>query len=325
MTTLDQGAQTRDDPVLLIDVGGSKLAMALAVSGVITERIRIEGMDRMPTAEHLVQAITETAELVGWTGSYGDHGTVAVAVPGMVDLAGEKVISAANLPLAGYPLASELRHRLKTRRVILEDDANCGVVGEHRRGAARSHEYAAYLSLSTGVGMGLIANGSLIEGASRCAGEVGHVPIRPGGRACGCGRFGCLEAYFSGRALARAGEEAVRSGYAAGLRDKAGSLTGRDVVEAAYSGDPDLYALLRDAIADLVVGVQVICAVIDPSIVVIGGGLTKNAALASDVLDALRREIALNTVKFEPAALGDDSVLMGALELVAPEERLVGR
>jgi predicted NBD/HSP70 family sugar kinase len=71
--------------------------------------------------------------------------------------------------------------------------------------------------------------------------------------------------------------------------------------------------------------VQVICAVIDPSIVVIGGGLTKNAALASDVLDALRREIALNTVKFEPAALGDDSVLMGALELVAPEERLAGR
>jgi predicted NBD/HSP70 family sugar kinase len=101
-------------------------------------------------------------------------------------------------------------------------------------------------------------------------------------------------------------------------------LTGRDVVEAAYGGDPFLLALIRESLADLVLAVHAVCAVLDPAIIVIGGGLTKNAALAADVLATLRREITSRTVDFELAALGDDSVLVGALELVASGERVVG-
>lgn len=309
------------DPVLLIDIGGSKLAVAVARGGTITQRVRLDDVARIGSARELVEMVAQAADRVGWDRPDSPRGQVAVAVPGTIDASGERIVSAANLPLADFPLAAELRRRLAAASVVLEDDANCGVIGEHLHGAGRGHDDVAYLSLSTGVGMGSIVGGALARGASRHAGEVGHMTVVRGGLRCGCGRSGCLEAYFSGRAFASAGEALVRQGRAMALRGRPEPLTGKDVVEAAYAGDPDCQALVQDRIGHLLMGVQAVCAVLDPSVLIFGGGLMKNPELAAGVVAAVRRHARSSTAEFTQAALGDDSVLLGALSLCALPDR----
>lgn len=311
------GTHARDEPILLIDIGGSKLAVAVVRGDRIAQRQRVERMGDVRSARRLVELIVGTSAGLGWDRPADAGGVIVVAVPGWIDPKGSRVITSANVPLSDFPLAEELRERLGASRVILEDDANCGALGEHVRGAARGFDDVAYISLSTGLGMGAIVKGDLMQGASRRAGEVGHMMVVPGGRPCGCGRRGCLEAYCSGRALAQAAVQAVASGRVPGLRFlEPEAISGREVVEAAYSGDADCQELVDDALAHLAIGVQAICAVFDPALVVFGGGLMKNRALADDVLAVARRiDRSQGDSRFVAAELGDDSVLAGALEL----------
>jgi glucokinase len=318
------GGTTGDEPILLVDIGGTKLAVALARAGEIVARARIDGMANVGSARDLVDLVVQAAEGVGWDRGAEGAGSVAVAVPGTIDRTGKTIISAANLPLDNYPLAQALHDRLGGRDLLLEDDANCGAIGEHRRGPGRGHDDIAYVALSTGVGMGSITSGALTLGANRRAGEIGHLLVVPDGRGCGCGRSGCLEAYFSGRAFAQAGESLVAAGRAPSLAEHAGLLSGRDVVEAAYAGDPDCGRLIRDAIAYLTIGIQAVIAVMDPSVLIFGGGLMNNAELATDVVNTTKAATRASTTTFARAALGDDSVLYGALEL-AMNPNLEGR
>ncbi|MBN9611712.1 MAG: hypothetical protein BGO26_11205 [Actinobacteria bacterium 69-20] len=303
------------EPILLIDIGGSKLEMAVARDSGIAERKRVETMRDVQSARHLVDLIVDMSLGLGWNPR--PAGVIVAAVPGWIDRDEQRVIHSANVPLVDFPLAEELQRRLGAARVILEDDANCGVLGEHARGAARGHRDVAYLSLSTGVGMGAIVGGRLMRGATRRAGEVGHMTVVPDGRQCGCGRRGCLEAYFSGRALAQAAAQAASAGGAPGLASLDPSvITGRDVVEAAYAGDGDCQEMIHDALTHLAVGVQAICAVFDPALVVFGGGLMKNAAFAADVLQVAGTcDRSRDPSSFVGAELGGDAVLAGALVL----------
>jgi glucokinase len=307
----------RDEQSLLIDVGGSKLQVALAQAGRILNRTRFDGVREIRTSRDLVDVIVATSVETGWSEVGQSGGRIVAAVPGSIDRHGGRVISAANLPLDDFPLAAQLQQRLGASQVILEDDANCGAVGEHVRGAGRGHDDLAYLSLSTGLGMGAIVRGELVHGASRQAGEIGHMMIFPGGRRCGCGRSGCLEAYCSGRALAVSGALAMAAGKAPGLNScDPGGLSGREVVEAAYSGDADCKDIVGAFLTHLTLAVQAICSVLDPAVVVFGGGLMNNRALADDVLATAEQSYGLKGhSRFVVAELGDDSVLIGALEL----------
>lgn len=278
-------------------------------------------MASLKSPRDLVDLVVHAADRVGWTRESARSGSVAVAVPGTIDGTGKTIISAANLPLDNYPLAQALQDRLGSRDLLLEDDANCGAIGEHRRGPGRGHDDVAYLSLSTGVGMGSLTAGALTLGANRRAGEVGHLLVVPNGRVCGCGRSGCLEAYFSGRAFAQAGERLVAGGRAPSLAGRAGSISGRDVVETAFAGDLDCARVIRDAIAYLTIGVQAIIAVIDPSVLIFGGGLLNNADLADLVVNTTRATTHATATTFARAGLGDDSVLYGALELAMAADR----
>src|SRR6185437_4192795 len=128
-----RGGTTGDEPILVVDIGGTKLAVALARAGEITERVRTDDMASVRSPRDLVELVVRSAVRVGWDFGAAGPGSVAVAVPGTIDGTGRTIISAANLPLDNFPLAQALNDRLGGRDILLEDDANCGAIGEHRR------------------------------------------------------------------------------------------------------------------------------------------------------------------------------------------------
>ncbi len=286
------------EAVLAVDIGGTKTLVGLAVDG------RIVAEQRAPTdTGHGGDGVAATAyelaaALAGRAGI--TPRAAAVAVPGVIDRGTGTVHAAANLPLDGYPLGPALAERLGVP-VRLEVDANCGLLGEVAYGAARGHDDAVYVTVSTGIGMGVLSGGRLVVGGNGVAGEVGHVQVVPAGRHCGCGNDGCLEAYASGPALAQ--------------------LTGRasaeDAVRAAAEGDPQCLAVVERAVG-LTAGVLgAVRRLLDPTVVVLGGGVLTSGWLRGRMLAAVADTRRSWPAPCEVAAaeLGERGTLLGALTL----------
>lgn len=238
---------------------------------------------------------------------------VGMGVPGPVDPATETIRSAAILPgWHDVHPAAGLQRRLALP-VRIENDANLGALGEYRHGAGRGHDDMLYLKLSSGVGAGLIFDGSLYTGASGIAGEVGHIAVEPWGPLCRCGNRGCLETLATTTAIAR----------------HVGPVDGADLpwpslVALARDGDRTTLDAVRHA--GTVVG-QVLaglCTAVDPGIVVVGGDLGGCRAF----LDAARSTMRSGALRPQgldlvPAVLGDRAELLGAIDIAldAPLER----
>lgn len=181
-----------------------------------------------------------------------------------------------------------------------------------------------YLTISTGIGGGIISKGRLLLGAGGLAGEVGHTSVEARGRRCNCGNRGCLEVMAAGPAIARRGAEAVRRGRAPGIAARAGgnpkAVTAETVVGAALAGDSVARQIVERAGFYVGVGVVNLVHTLNPQLIVIGGGV---ALGASDLLlDHVRATVAARAMppfqrdlRILPASLGDDAGLLGALAL----------
>jgi glucokinase len=254
--------------------------------------------------------------------------SVLVAVPGAIDRAGGTVRSASNLPFRDFPLASALSEGLGGAHVTIEHDASCGVVGEAWYDSAQGSCDVTYITLSKGIGMGALVDGRLVRGAHGSAGELGHVQVAPDGRRCGCGARGCLEAYASGRALALMGQELLAEGRTALLGSVAAdprSVMARDVVMAAQQGDRACLALVETAAGLVGDAIRLVQRIIDPAIVVLGGGLMSNGTFSDLVMAAATPaghaddgSGGLSVVR--PAALGEEGVLLGGMRLLAGDQ-----
>ena len=309
---------------LIVDIGGTKVLVALAASGRILDRARL-ATSGWPTSADLVAAVTGTAlELAGRNGV--ELRAALMAVPGVIDRAAGTVVSAANLPFRRFPLAASLSQGLGGLEVVIEGDTNCGVVGEAAFGSAQGSDDVVYVTLSTGIGMGVLVNGRLIPGGHGSAGELGHILAVRKGRLCGCGRQGCLEAYASGSGIASQGRERVAAGAApvlAAAVSGPGAVTAREVIAAAEAGDAECEGILTVAIDLLGDALRTLQCLLDPLVVVLGGGLMSNPAFAARVLGALGGEGAQGTgdPSVRAGALGDDSVVLGGLHLLATRHR----
>ena len=181
-----------------------------------------------------------------------------------------------------------VRSALGVPNVLLENDANAAALAEWRWGAGRGVQNLLFLTMSTGVGGGLILDGRLYRGAHFQAGEVGHIPIEPGGRLCGCGMRGCLEAYTGGANLAARMREDLEAGEVTRIRELAGDdpsrVTPRHWVAALRDGDA--YALrLRDEFLDrLSQGLAMLVMSLDPERIVLGTIIRENTDLFLDEL-----------------------------------------
>jgi glucokinase len=214
----------------------------------------------------------------------------------------------------------------------LERDTVVAALAEGAFGAARGARDFVYITVSTGVGGAIVADGRILGGADGVAGEIGHQPVALDGPLCGCGARGHLEAFSSGSGIARRAKEAIAAGDAPGLADRArraapAPLQATDVAALAEAGDPVAERLMaegRTAFAHALVG---LVNVLNPELVVVGGGLARAEGErllgpAREAVERLAFSIPRARVRIVEAQLGDDVGLVGAQPLVA--ERLGG-
>ncbi|WP_223162616.1 ROK family glucokinase [Nocardioides antri] len=304
-----------------IDIGGTKIAGAVVDgAGVVLEEARVVSPATDPEA-------IETAVAALVVGLAGRHPVSAVGVgaAGYVDASRANVLFAPNIAWRDEPLASELT-RLTGLPVVIENDANAAAWGEFRHGAGRDVDDQLMVTVGTGIGGGVIVGGRLVRGAFGVAGEIGHLGLVPEGRQCGCGNRGCFEQYGSGSALVRGTREAAAGSslLARDLLERAGgdpmAITGPLVTEAARDGDRFAIEQLRELGQWIGYGVASLTAVLDPAVIVIGGGVSEAGDL---LLDPIRETFARQLpgrgyrpqAEIRGAILGNRAGVIGAADL----------
>jgi glucokinase len=306
-----------------VDIGGTKIA-----AGVVDEEGTILAQTRRATepddASSIDRAVADVyAEL---SASY-EVGAIGVAAAGFVNSARSTVLFAPNIAWRDYPLRERVRALLDDDvRVVVENDANAAGWAEFRFGAGREVDDMLMLTVGTGLGGALIVDGKLVRGAWGVAAEVGHMRVVPGGHYCGCGHEGGWEQYASGSALVRDAQAAivVDAERGATLLGMAGgdpqALNGPQITEAAQAGDGlaiDLLAQLGRWIGE---GSASVAALLDPALVVIGGGV---GAAGELLLTPARKAFAdqLSARGHRPeaeiklASMGNEAGIVGAADL----------
>lgn len=308
-------------PVVGIDLGGTKVFGAL-VDHTDTDAPRVLEVEKRATpttsAADVVDAIVEVVKALDPAPDRVGIGTPGVVAPGT----GE-VLRAPNLP--GFdkpvPLGAILAKRLDTT-VAVGNDVNVAALGEARAGAARGHRDVLAVWLGTGLGAGLILDGRLRVGPAGLAGELGHTVVVPGGRRCGCGGAGHLEAYIGRRALEERARELHDGGRPTLLVERAGKKRIKSkAFRAAYDdGDDVAVELIDEGLEMLGIAVANAVVTVDIGAVVVGGGLGERfGSLAAE-----RLRTSLQTLRFAgptpevvEATLGDDAGAVGAALLAA--------
>ena len=304
-----------------VDIGGTKIAAGLvSESGEIVESARHETPATEPT--EIAGMVAELVERLR-----GDHDIVGVGIgaAGFIDADRSTVLFAPNINWVDEPLAAQVSERIKLP-VIVENDANAAAWGEYRFGAGEDTDDLLLVTVGTGIGGGIVHKGQLFRGGFGVAAEIGHLRVVRDGIPCGCGQRGCWEQYASGRALVRDARDRItaRDPDAAPLSELVGGdpagITGPMVTDLAQKGDPLAVELLTEVGHWLGEGIASLCAVLDPAVVAIGGGV----AAAGDLLlkpaqesfdDYLSAWAHRPHASLRLAALGNQAGLIGAADL----------
>ncbi|WP_182375874.1 ROK family glucokinase [Nocardioides sp. WS12] len=304
-----------------IDIGGTKMAGAVVdADGTILVESRVESPATDPAAMEAAAAAL-VAELVA------QHPVTAIGVGAAGYVAADRstVLFAPNIAWRNEPLGVDLA-RLTGLPVVVENDANAAAWGEFRYGAGRDVDDQLMVTVGTGVGGGIVTDGHLLRGAFGVAAEIGHLCVVPEGRVCGCGNHGCLEQYGSGTALVRATREAVAASslLARDLLERAGgdpaAITGPMITDAARAGDQFAVEQLERLGHWLGHGIASLVAVLDPAVIVIGGGVSAAGDILVDPLRAtFERELAGRgfrpRAEIRLASLGNRAGVIGAADL----------
>ncbi len=299
-----------------IDIGGTKIACAIASDdGALIER-RSLATNPDSSPDILISEVLEMlASLAQQHG--GRLAAIGIGCPGPLDLQRGQVLAPPNMPRCWwqFPLRTFVEERMGLT-VTVENDANAAALGEHLYGAGRGYPDMVYLTISTGIGGGIIADNRLVHRE----GEAGHVMVRPDGALCGCGAHGCLEAECSGTSIARRARQALSKGDAASRLRAVKQLTASEVVAAVREGDEVAGEIWRETIELMANGIGSIIALLAPQAVILGGGVAAGAGEL--LLGPLRAELKqrvrivnMNSVAVLGAGLGADSGLYGALAL----------
>ena len=306
-----------------LDIGGTKISGGVIdANGVILARGRKDTPALDPAA-----IVEEAASLIRELTFEHEVDAVGVACAAFIDRSRSTVYFSPNLAWRDVPLKARLESVLDLP-VIIENDANAAAWGEFRFGAAAEVDDMVLLTVGTGIGGGIVVDGVLMHGAFGVAAELGHMRVVPDGLRCGCGNRGCWEQYASGSALVREARELVASGtpHAARLSELCAgdpaALSGPDVTRAAAEGDPAAVELLADLGAWIGEGVASVAAILDPELIVLGGGVSEAGALLIDpALAAFRRQLTGRghrpEARFALASLGNDAGMIGVADLAA--------
>lgn len=314
--------------VIGVDLGGTKILARAADPADPTRALAAARVDTPRGAVAIIEALAGVVgQLQAEVVAAGEPpvGAVGIGAAGLVDLGGV-LRFAPNLPgVVDLEIGPTLTERLGLP-VVVDNDANCATVAEHRAGAAIGVEHAVLVTLGTGIGAGVVVDGVLLRGHAGFAGEPGHMVVDPSGPPCPCGRRGCWERFASGSGLGRLARDAAEAGRADRVVALAGgdpeAVRGEHVTRAVLEGDPDARAVLHDFAWWVALGVANLVHVLDPEVVVIGGGLVAagealleptRSAYSGLVLGDSHRPV----VRIVAAALGPEAGAIGAALLAA--------
>lgn len=288
-----------------IDIGGTKIAGAL-----VNDLGEILEQRQVPSPAHSAQQMEDSiVELIQELSQGNPVKAAGVAAAGFIDAAQSTVYYAPNIAWRNEPLKDKLEARINLP-IVIENDANAAGWAEYRFGAGKSFTHMTMLTIGTGVGGAIIANGELFTGGFGAGAEIGHLRVQPDGLECGCGQRGCIESYGSGRALLR---------Y---LREETGNpaLDANEGKKLLEDGDPAAWRAVETLGSWLGIACASLSAVLDPQVYVIGGGV---AAAGEHLLQPIRESFLTNLSaqgyhpepEFRIAQLVNDAGVVGAADL----------
>lgn len=247
---------------------------------------------------------------------------IGLGIPGLVDIEKGISIFAGNLGWKNIPVLKEFKEEFK-KPVFMDNDVRVATLGEKYFGAGRGIDNLICITLGTGIGSGIIINGKLYRGRNSCAGEIGHITVVKDGLYCNCGNRGCLEVYASAPGMSRRAREYIRAGHYTILDSMVcgdlSKITPKLISKAYDRGDQLAIKIMEETAEILAIGIANYIDIIDPEMVVIGGGVS----LAGDrlfkplrkfVVERSMNKIAKN-VKIVPAKLKNESGMMGSAAL----------
>jgi glucokinase len=310
-------------PVLAVDIGGTKILLALfAATGEMLAK------DTHPTLAHegvnavigrLCLAIDNILKQNNMKPS--QLGGICIACAGGIDTGrGVVVTPSPNMPgWSDIPLAEIVIKKFEVKTWLI-NDASAAALGEHRSGVGKGVNNLVLLTLGTGIGGGIIADGKLYLGAVGASGELGHMTIDAEGPACGCGNKGCLEMLASGTAVARDAVKRIRQGQKSVLTEKAAgkmeNITAEMVGAAARSGDSLSQEVIARAAYYLGIGLVNIVNIFNPEMIVLGGGMAEMGSLLIEpgkrIVDERAFSISSRAVSIVAAQLGNEAGVYGA-------------
>jgi len=301
--------------IVAVDIGGTHIRAAAYESDSIIplyhHRTRSHG-----TETGVFDRLVKTIESVWQPGKVN---AIGIASPGPLDPHTGTILDTPNIPeWENFPVGPKLSEYFGVP-VFLDNDANMAGLAEWQYGAGKGHNDLVYLTISTGIGGGVISSGHLLQGFRGMGAELGHMTIDANGPLCSCGYHGHVEAFSAGPAIARYVCEKMEAGQKSSLRSQP-KLSAAQVAEAALQGDALAIAAFERAGFYLGIAVANYLAIFDPSILIFGGGVSQAGALLFKPFRASLREHVfhphyLDDLIITKAALGDDAGLLGALAL----------
>lgn len=299
---------------ITVDIGGTHIRTA-CFSADSTKPLKHERTRTHAAGGSVYERLACQVEAV-WP-STGEVAAIAVASPGPLDPKTGTIFSTPNIPeWVDFLLAPNLSQKFGVP-VFVENDANLAGLGEWKYGAGRGHHNVLYITVSTGLGGGVIIEDRLLQGERGFAAEIGHVNVSPDGPVCSCGKRGHIEAYAAGPGIVHYVQERLAAGEKSVLHLEPG-LSAREVAEAARQGDLLAVEALARAGEYLGIALAGFLHIFDPSIVIFGGGVSQSGELLFGPMKRSLRERVfrpnyLENLTITVADLGDDAGLMGAL------------
>jgi glucokinase len=338
----NQTEQSREDALPLvvgIDLGGTQIRTAVLHGGKLLSRISLLCGEN-PTPERIIPRMFQSVEqaLSNAGVNLEQIAGIGIGAPGPLNSHTGIVYCPPNLPgWINVPLSSLFVEHFE-RPIYIENDANAAALGEYMFGAGRGSKEMVYLTVSTGIGGGVISDGKIIEGVRGTAAELGHMTIDMYGERCNCGNIGCLEAVASGTAIARHANRAIAQGQANELlefalheqkeielntpednaEDAKSSLhvNASMVAKAARAGIPVAQEIINRAAEGLGVGLVNIIHIFNPELIILGGGVTQMGEMllgpAKRIIETRAMQVPRESARIVMAELGSDVGLIGA-------------
>jgi len=301
--------------IVAVDIGGTHIRAAAyepdSSTPLYHQRTRSHGKE-----SGVFNRLVQTIESV-WQA--GNVDAIGIASPGPLDPYTGTILDTPNIPeWVDFPLGPKLAERFGVP-VYLDNDANMAGLAEWQYGAGKGHNDLVYLTISTGIGGGVISNGRLLQGFRGMGAELGHMIIDPNGPLCGCGQYGHAESFSSGPAIARYVCEQIQAGQTSLLQSQT-QPSAAQVADAAFQGDALAISAFERAGYYLGIAVANYLAIFDPSILIFGGGVSQSGELLfKPFRESLEKHVFhphyLDDLIITKAALGDDAGLLGALAL----------